>query len=84
MIAENSQQADDEAFRDRKIKASDQDLGSRTALEGEEELIWYPAEVNVITSYSIHYTKLYEEFIMVDHHGTIRHCLTFTDIHWNP
>ncbi len=46
MIAENSQQADDEAFRDRKIKASDQDLGSRTALEGEEELIWYPAEVN--------------------------------------
>ena len=30
----------------RQIKASDQDLGSREALENEEDLIWYPAEVN--------------------------------------
>ncbi len=45
-IAEKSQQEDDEAFRQREIKAEDQDLGSRKALEGERELIWYPAEVN--------------------------------------
>ena len=45
-IAEESQQADDTQFRERKIKACDQDLGSREALEGEAELIWYPAEVN--------------------------------------
>ncbi len=45
-IAQESQQTDDTQFRERKIKASDQDLGSRQVLEGEEELIWYPAEVN--------------------------------------
>ncbi|MGB8452356.1 MAG: alpha-L-fucosidase [Anaerocolumna sp.] len=45
-IASDSQQADDVEFRERKVKASDQDLGSREILENEEELIWYPAEVN--------------------------------------
>lgn len=45
-IAENSQQEDEEAFRLREISAQDMDLGSREILEGEEDLIWYPAEVN--------------------------------------
>ena len=43
-IASLSQQADDESFRQRKISASDKDLGSREALREEQELIWYPAE----------------------------------------
>ncbi len=47
IIAENSQQADDAAFRQRKISTMDQDLGSRSVLEGEKDLIWYPAEVDV-------------------------------------
>lgn len=45
-IAEKSQQSDDEEFRQRKITASDSDLGSRSVLENEQELVWYPAEVN--------------------------------------
>lgn len=45
-VASKSQQADDDAFRLRPISAQDQDLGSREALEGETDLIWYPAEVN--------------------------------------
>ena len=45
-IASLSQQADDDQFRQRKISASDRDLGSREALREENELIWYPAEVN--------------------------------------
>ena len=45
-IAEKSQQSDDEEFRQRKITASDSDLGSRAVLENEQELVWYPAEVN--------------------------------------
>ncbi len=45
-VAESSQQTDDPAFRRRKITASDQDLGSRAALQNEPELVWYPAEVN--------------------------------------
>lgn len=45
-IAEQSQQEDNTAFRERKISASDSDLGSREILEQEKELIWYPAEVN--------------------------------------
>ncbi len=45
-IAENSQQGDNIEFRCRKMRASDRDLGSRAMLEGEKELIWYPAEVN--------------------------------------
>ena len=45
-IASQSQQKDSTSFRVRKIHASDQDLGSREVLRDEEELIWYPAEVN--------------------------------------
>lgn len=45
-IAADSQQTDEEAFRSRRIRAQDMDLGSREILAGEEELIWYPAEVN--------------------------------------
>ena len=45
-IAENSQKEDNEEFRQRKISAWDQDLGSRGLLEKEHELVWYPAEVN--------------------------------------
>ncbi len=45
-IAEASQQEDDESFRQRKLSSMDLDLGSRKILAGEEEFIWYPAEVN--------------------------------------
>lgn len=46
IIAENSQQEDNDKFRQRKISAWDADLGSREILENESELVWYPAEVN--------------------------------------
>ena len=46
IIAEKSQQSDDEEFRVRRVDARDADLGSREMLKDEEELIWYPAEVN--------------------------------------
>ena len=45
-IAENSQQEDNAEFRQRKIAAWDEDLGSREILSNEDDLIWYPAEVN--------------------------------------
>lgn len=45
-IADSSQHADESGFRERKIQASDRDLGSRAVLAEEKELIWYPAEVN--------------------------------------
>ena len=45
-IAADSQQSDDETFRQRKLRAQDADLGSREVLREETELIWYPAEVN--------------------------------------
>lgn len=45
-IAEASQHEDNEEFRQREIKAWDTDLGSREILENEQELCWYPAEVN--------------------------------------
>lgn len=45
-ITENSQQADDTAFRDRKLSDTDKDLGSRSVMETAERAIWYPAEVN--------------------------------------
>ena len=45
-VTAKSQQADDRAFRLRKISASDTDLGSREALKDEEDFIWYAAEVN--------------------------------------
>lgn len=46
LISERSQQSDNAAFRERRVDARDEDLGSRTILTGENELIWYPAEVN--------------------------------------
>ena len=46
IIKEHSQQEDSDEFRQRKISASDEDLGSRAILENEKDLIWYPAEVN--------------------------------------
>lgn len=46
-IASKSQQSDDTEFRTRTINTWDQDLGSRTILEAEQNLTWYPAEVNV-------------------------------------
>ncbi len=46
IIAEKSQQNDDEEFRQRRVDARDADLGSREMLKDEERLIWYPAEVN--------------------------------------
>ena len=45
-IEEASQTEDNEEFRERKIRAQDEDLGSRKAIMGEKELVWYPAEVN--------------------------------------
>lgn len=45
-VASLSQQADDTEFRQRTIHAQDRDLGSRAVLAGEQELVWYPAEVN--------------------------------------
>ena len=46
IVAEKSQQEDNEAFRLRRVDARDEDLGSRTVLASEDKLIWYPAEVN--------------------------------------
>jgi len=45
-VASLSQQSDDPSFRQRTIRAWDLDLGSREALRDENDLIWYPAEVN--------------------------------------
>lgn len=46
IIAEKSQQNDNDEFRLRKVDARDADLGSRELLKNEDKLIWYPAEVN--------------------------------------
>lgn len=43
---ENSQQADDEVFREKGLDSSAEDLGSRAVLEKAKSLIWYPAEVD--------------------------------------
>ena len=45
-IQDSSQKQDDEEFRERKIHACDEDLGSRKVLKDEKSFIWYPAEVN--------------------------------------
>lgn len=45
-VAEKSQQTDEGGFRTRRLTAKDRDLGSRSILRGENNLIWYPAEVN--------------------------------------
>lgn len=46
IISEKSQHEDSEEFRQRRVDARDTDLGSRELLADEQELIWYPAEVN--------------------------------------
>lgn len=46
MIAENSQKEDSTEFRERPITSRDEDLGSREVLKDEQDLIWYPAEVD--------------------------------------
>lgn len=46
IISEKSQHEDDDSFRQRRVDARDEDLGSRSVLADERELIWYPAEVN--------------------------------------
>jgi len=45
-IQHASQKADDALFRER-IPSDGQDLGSREVLVNHEDLIWYPAEVNI-------------------------------------
>lgn len=45
-VAEKSQKTDDRKFS-KKHNAMQLDLGSRKAIEGETDLIWYPAEVDV-------------------------------------
>lgn len=45
-IAKNSQQADNEEFRERPMDAQDRDLGSREVVQYAKKLIWYPAEVD--------------------------------------
>lgn len=44
--AANSQQVDDGKFA-KKFEATEIDLGSRKAIDGETQFIWYPAEVDV-------------------------------------
>lgn len=46
IISEKSQKEDSGEFRQRRVDSRDGDLGSRKILQGEERLIWYPAEVN--------------------------------------
>jgi alpha-L-fucosidase len=46
-VAALSQHADDSSFRQRVISSMEQDLGSRECLAQEQNLIWYPAEVDV-------------------------------------
>ncbi len=44
-IQEVSQKVDDGRFA-RQFRSADQDLGSRDAIRGVKDLVWYPAEVN--------------------------------------
>lgn len=46
-IEKHSQQTDDTSFRKKGVDIAYADLGSRQALEGYDELIWYPAEADV-------------------------------------
>ena len=45
-VAKDSQQSDDTAFREKKIDATQRDLGSRAFLEGAVDLNWRPAETD--------------------------------------
>lgn len=44
-IQDQSQKVDDREFS-RRVNTGDEDLGSRRAIQGVEDLVWYPAEVN--------------------------------------
>ena len=44
-IQEKSRQTDDREFA-RRYESSEEDLGDRSVIQGEKELVWYPAEVN--------------------------------------
>lgn len=46
-VAAHSQKTDDRKFAKKKMNSMSLDLGSRKAIRGEEDLIWYPAEVDV-------------------------------------
>ena len=46
-VAEKSQKDDDEAFRTQRITEMERDLGSRECLANIEDIMWYPAEVDV-------------------------------------
>ena len=46
-IQEHSQQEDSEEFRQKGLTEQTKDLGSREVVKDTEELIWYPAEVDV-------------------------------------
>ena len=45
-VAENSQKTDDTKFREKKISATERDLGSRVFLEGATGFAWRPAETD--------------------------------------
>ena len=46
MVAENSQQADDTSFREKKIDEMERDLGSRQFLQGATGYVWRPSETD--------------------------------------
>lgn len=46
-VAADSQQEDNEQFREKKLSSTAQNLGGRDVLKEEKKLIWYPAEVDV-------------------------------------
>ena len=75
IIKEQSQHEDSAEFRQRKISASDQDLGSRSILQNESELIWYPAEVNT----SIRPGWFYHEY----EDNKVKSLEELTDIYFN-
>ncbi|MEG0692991.1 MAG: alpha-L-fucosidase [Oscillospiraceae bacterium] len=47
LVANNSQKEDNDIFVKTPLKSSERDLGSRKKIEEEDELIWYPSEVDV-------------------------------------
>lgn len=57
-IQEKSQHEDKQSKIPRNVNATDSDIGSRKALEGFDELMWYPAEADV----SIHRGWFYSRF----------------------
>ncbi len=46
IVQEHSQKSDDASFREKTISSTDEDLGSRELLKDEQDLIWYPCEVD--------------------------------------